>query len=150
LSKTHVKGIDGNVERAELTLRPGMAKHRAIAIKSGSKPIDFLWTVRDGVVLGAAAHDPAPGLVRLVQAAHDDPSSLAGEAAVARAVKRLGHEVAFALFIDPRALGGGRAAAQTSSPVVLGIGRGQGRSWLKAEASRTALQAVLRFTEMRR
>ena len=150
LSKAHVKGIDGIVQRAKVTVAPPKDKQKVPGIRLGSKPIDFLWTVQHGVALGAAAHEPEPGLLGLVQAAGNASSSLGGEASVAAAVKRLGHDAAFALFIDPKALSAAGPAHGARAPVLLGFGRTQGRGWLKADVSQAAIQAVIRVTMMRR
>ncbi len=150
LSKAHVKGIDGSVQRAKVTVAPPKSKQHAPGLQLGSKPIDFLWTVQHGVVLGAAAHEPGPGLLALVHAAGDAGSSLGGEAGVAAAVKRLGHDAAFAVYMDPKVLSTGRPAQGATAPVLLGFGRSQGRGWLKADVSQAAIQAVVRLTMMRR
>ncbi len=150
LSKTRVKGFDGSVEQAKVTLSRHRSKKPASGIQLGSKPIEFLWSVRKGVALGAAAHKPAPGLLALGQASSDAAASLGGEAALAGALERLGHNVAFAVYLDPKVLSGRAGQHAVPAPVLLGFGRSNDKGWLKADISQAAIQTVLRATMMRR
>lgn len=149
LSKTRVKGIDGSVQQAKLKLaRKKRDKHEGLQL--GSKPIDFLWTVKDGVAFGAAAREPEPGLLSLLDAGAKSSASLGGQASVRAAVKRLGDNAAFALFLDPAALSSGSARKGPPAPVLIGFGRSNGRGWVNADVSQAAIQSVVRFTMMRR
>ncbi len=150
LSKTHVKGIDGSVQQAKVTLAQSKDSKHKPEVGFGPKPIDFLWTVSGKTAFGAAAHDPAPGLLALVHAAGNPAVSLGRDSAFSASVKRLGNDAAFALFFDPRVLSAGSAGQGEPAPVLLGFGRTSGRGWLKADVSQAAIQTVLHFSMMRR
>ncbi len=146
LSTTKVDGVAGKVDRALITVKSGSAPDRPQAALSGTTKLEVVWTVTDGVAYGALAKDAGPVLGELFAAGASSRTSLAADVPAAQAAARVGASATFALLADPGKLGiapgGGK---QSAAPIVLALGRDDGRGWLRVELPQAALRGVLRF-----
>ena len=145
-----IEGLPGNVRRAVVTIKPApmrLATGKADLVNLAPKPIEFMWTIRDGVAYGAAALDAAPVLVDIATASTDPKATLAADAAVAASAKRIGGGVSFAVMVQPVALGmtggpfGGKAP---SSPLLVAVGRSEKRGWVRVDIEKQAFGALVR------
>lgn len=143
-STATVAGLPTRVERVLLTVKPsGM---RLGADPSGTKaaapePIDVLWTVQDGVALGAVAKDAVPLLVTLSTATGD--RTWAGSPNAAAAVERLGDRAAFVAAVRPGALLP-RAESEAQGVATLALGKRESHPWLELVLDRESLRALVK------
>ncbi|MEB2311486.1 MAG: hypothetical protein OZ928_06525 [Polyangiaceae bacterium] len=147
-STTKVKGVDGAVQRAQLTLKPRAPApgEAPIARLDGPTTLEVLWFARDGVGYGAIAKQASPFFGALVSAGASPDQSLAAEVPVVEAARRVGDDATFALLADPVKLGIASAPGHAAAaPVVLGLGRGADHAWLRVELPEVAIRGVLRF-----
>lgn len=141
-STAQVPGVDAKVQRARIKIEPSpMRKVQAGGrIQVGPKELELLWFVENGVAYLALSSDPAAALVDLATASGD--GTLAGDASSRGSVQRIGAGSSFALYAQPSRLGIG-TSRKTSTPLLVTLGKSNATGWVRLDADRAAVQALV-------
>jgi hypothetical protein len=147
ISESTIKlaGVDGEVNRVLLTIKPAAAALAAPGLagkgaKRESKTFELTWVVADGTAHVALARESAPLLSELVVL--EKSKTLAADPDATGAANRAG-AAAFAVFARPIGLGllpGEDAAA----PVLAAMGRTNDAVWFGVDVSAPAFRALAR------
>jgi hypothetical protein len=123
---------------------PFLAPLKEVSV--GPRTFELLWLVKDGVGYAALSAEPSPALIDLVTA--KDAATLRSDAATQSAVDRIGAGTSFALFVQPLQLGLG-SSMKSSAPVVMALGKDGSNGWLRLDADRAAVRAIVqRFVRL--
>lgn len=143
-SRATIVGFDA-VERSLFTIKPSPMRGAAQPKEADltPRPLELLWTHKDGVTHAVLGSDAVPVLGPLV--APESPEATWASLPKARQlVERAGADVSFAVMVQPLALGVGRSVVGSSaSPMLLSIGQKSGRPFLRLDADGPAVQALI-------
>lgn len=149
-STVTVPGLDGKVKRVEVTVKPPTPTSDAAPTQGGKpakkpepKKFEFLWQVSDGMVYGAVSTEAEAALLS-VAGKQQGQKTLADVAPVAAAAKRVGSDAGFALLLDPLKIGLSALGLPASSPMLVAVGRRDGLGWVRVDASKQAVQLIIR------
>jgi hypothetical protein len=146
-STAEIAGIDGRVQRAALTLEPsamGAAARREVAI--GPRSFELLWLVKDGMGFVTLSAESSSSLVDLVTAS--GAGTLAGDPATKAAAERTGAGTSFSVLVQPLRLGLG-GPGKNSAPLLMALGKDGAVGWLRVEADKAAVKAIVqRFVKL--
>jgi hypothetical protein len=145
-SSAELTGIEGKVQRVMLTLGPskGVGPSREVAV--GPRSFELLWLVKDGVGHAALSTEPSSALVDLLTAS--GTGTLGADAATKAAAERAGAGGSLSLFVQPLRLGLG-STAKSSAPLLMVLGKDASAGWLRIEADRDAVKAIVqRFVRL--
>ena len=105
--------------------------------------IEVLWLTSDGEAYAAAAQSASSTLAGLVAAGRGQQENLSKDAWLENAAKPAGDRVAAALWVDLAVLTAA-AGPGLRSPLLLLLGKDAARTWLSIDASKPAIETLLR------
>jgi hypothetical protein len=136
-----VAGIEGSASRARVRFTPPGTVGR----KDAAAPLELWWRTNEDRSYLALGPLGSTALLRTIDADSTPGHALGADARAAAAVERAGGEIAGALLVAPRRLGieappGGLAL----DPMVLTLGRSEGRLRLRGELDVTVVAGMVR------